>query len=1164
MSIRGTSGSNVARPRLFKTVMTETINSINAEDRYLNSGEISQVEQFFLDGQRRIAIVAKLAENAETLVSRAANRIFTGGSPMAYSERTKAKARKDVRTSDEFGAEPIVESRGSLLENLKSIFGGRGGGGGGSGGGGRSSGDFAVPPDFQPINIASYGPERMQKSIRDLDWFLRYVTYAILAGDANILEANCLGLREILEKACSLSATIVALLEMRKNAARLFTDEADSKLVSSYISVIIRSLDADRSDAPPDIVRPSSLDRPGLKLPAIYKLSADSLTTFKMPVVYGGDGRAKVNLSAEEKERVVRAGYRQVFERDLKAYGLSISDIESKVKNGEISVREFVRRLGKSELYRKQFYAPFINSRVIELAFKHFLGRAPESRTEVQRYFSIISSSSVRGQSSIPSGGLYALIDALVDSEEYVRLFGEDTVPYRRSLGVEAQPSWNWGAAYDLYNYAAPQRKVPQFITLFADYTQPLPNQHPYGSGNDPLEIQFGAIFKSDTVNPSDRPSPIGRDVKRILIRNGNPITNERGNPDGVFERATSLGPKVFKLTQNVGFRSKRIVQNAGVVTVEGSVQALITAAYQQVFGRQLYIGQRLKRAEIKLENGEIPVKEFVRELATSEIFRKLYWEKLYVCKSIEYIHRRLLGRPTYDRVENNRYFDVASKKGFYGVVEAILGTQEYQDAFGEDTLPYERYLTPAGLNLRKVRSGTTAGFNSNVATNPRGDDARMMAKIQELGTPINERTLPELYVNQGVPALKRQRKIFKQSQAVDRTELDALVRAAYVQVFDKDVASYKIDAQFSVLESRLRNLDISVKEFIRLLGQSELYRREFHDRYPNTKVVEFAFKHFLGRAVKNQAELQKYHGLLGRKGIKVLVSEIIDGEEFQRLYGEDTVPYWQFPVLPAANYPNSLELYNRFTKQNDALVVPSFEPLRAKLDNANMPLMQQSLKAINEAKTQLDMSKPMFLELGRSFKGAEGQSVEVGVGTLRRQLERIYRVTPQSSRTEKDFAINAIYKQVMDVFAGVPPSYLRISEPESRLRNGEITVREFVRRLGRSENYRKRFFDPYPNTKVIELLTKHFLGRAPISQEEIRAYNKVLATKGLAAAVDAVIGSDEYFAVFNEDVVPYRRYPTLPAGNFIASVRTNDEELISQPWSSLSPSYTGAPYATR
>jgi len=51
-------------------------------------------------------------------------------------------------------------------------------------------------------------------------------------------------------------------------------------------------------------------------------------------------------------------------------------------------------------------------------------------------------------------------------------------------------------------------------ITLFADYERPL-RINTYGSGNDPLEIQFGAILKKLAILA---PAPFGRDTKRILI----------------------------------------------------------------------------------------------------------------------------------------------------------------------------------------------------------------------------------------------------------------------------------------------------------------------------------------------------------------------------------------------------------------------------------------------------------------------------------------------------------------------------------------------------------------------------------------------------------------------------------------------------------------------
>ena len=67
----------------------------------------------------------------------------------------------------------------------------------------------------------------------------------------------------------------------------------------------------------------------------------------------------------------------------------------------------------------------------------------------------------------------------------------------------------------------------------------------------------------------------------------------------------------------------------------------------------------------------------------------------------------------------------------------------------------------------------------------------------------------------------------------------------------------------------------------------------------------------------------------------------------------------------------------------------------------------------------------------------------------------------------------------------------------------------------------------------MIELGTKHFLGRATQDQSEIRKYNKILATEGIRGFIRAMIDTPEYAQYFGEDTVPYRRFPTLPAANF-------------------------------
>lgn len=896
MSLKASGGSSLARPQLYQTVPVSAITQAEQQDRFLDKPELNELIAYFQSGSKRLDIAQTLTRNSDLIVSRAANRIFTGGSPMAYLEKPPVEELALV------GAGKVINVQEGM--KLGTVTYAESGSGGGSGFLGGLKGIFAssgpIPPGFRPINVSRYGPSNMQKSLRDLSWFLRYITYAIVAGDTSILIVNTRGLREVLENACSIDATIVALQEMRAASIEYFQRDKDAAtLISDYFNILLGEL---KAPTPANKLRqrPSS-DQQGLSLPQSYYNGAEKRQKFVM----------KTGLSESEKSSIIKAAYRQIFERDItRAYSQSISDLESKVKNGDISMKEFVRRLGKSPLYRKQFFEPFINSRALELAFRHFLGRGPSSREEVQKYFSIVS-----------SGGLGALIDALVDSQEYSDYFGEETVPYLRGLGAEAQECRNWGMQIDLFNYSAPFRKVPQFITTFAKYDRPLPDQHVYGSGNDPLEIQFGAIFPKETREPSSSPAPFSKDTKRILIHRGPATNNQNSNPGARGEFPGTLGPKVFRLNNELPGSSNGVSVKFG----ESSTQRVILAAYRQVFGRMPYEGQRLSVAEIKLENGDITLREFIKTLAKSETFRKIYWTPLYVVKAIEYIHRRLLGRPTYGRQEMNQYFDICSKKGFYALIDALIDSPEYTEAFGEDTVPYERYLTPQGMQLRMVRLGN---LREDIGQRV---DKEETPRFIELGTPsVSIRTEPDIQsrVGQGVTVQREQTKVFKLLTNLDKVAVQNTVRAAYRQIFERDLEPYIINAEFTALESKLSNAEITVKEFIEGLGGSDLYLKEFYAPYPNTKVIELGTKHFLGRAPLNQKEIQKYNQILATQGLKAFIGAMVNSMEYLQLFGEDTVPYRRFPTLPAANFPNTERLYNKLTKQDSELVVPSFKPV--------------------------------------------------------------------------------------------------------------------------------------------------------------------------------------------------------------------------------------------
>lgn len=912
MSVKASGGSSVARPQLYQTVPVATISQAEQQDRFLARGELSELITFFSSGAKRIEIAQIITQNSELIVSRAANRIFTGGSPLAFLEKPAVdepelamagagKGDTNVAEGMKLGTVSYVESKGGggLFSGLRSLFA--------DGGSGPA---VFVPPGFQPINVSRYGPSNMAKSLRDMSWFLRYLTYAIVAGDPSIIAVNVRGLREIIENACSSAATLVALQEMRRASLGYFKSDTEAQqIVLQYFEVLVNEF---KGATPSNKLRQrQSTDQQGLELPQIYFNAAERRQKFVM----------KPGLSLLEKQDVVKAAYRQVFERDItRAYSQGISDLESKVKNGEISMKEFIRRLGKSPLYRKQFYEPFVNSRVVELAARHFLGRGLSSPEEFSKYFSIVTAK-----------GLSALVNAMVDSQEYSDYFGEETVPYLRGLGQEAQECRNWGPQIDLFNYSAPFRKVPQFVTLFADYNQPLPDQHVYGQGNDPLEIQFGAIFPKETRSPKNSPAPFNKDTRRILIRNGAGIDNQLSNPAARPKDPGSLGPKVFKLDQVPGgYISSRFSRPGGgngasVKFSESSTQKIIKAAYLQVFGREVYEGQRLNVAETKLENGDITVREFIRMLAKSDTFRKMYWTSLYVCKAVEYIHRRLLGRPTYGRAEINSYFDICAKKGFYALVDAMIDSLEYNEAFGEDTVPYERYLTPAGVSLRTMRAGALPAKMPQVMVQ---DDST--PRFVELGTPDAAKGEIELgnRIKQGVSKQRTQSKVFKLTNTEDKPALKTLIQAAYRQIFERDIDPFVTKNEFTSLESKLGNQEITVKEFIEALGCTSVYIKQFYTPYPNTKVIELGTKHFLGRAPLNQAEIRKYNQILASQGLKAFITAMLNSVEYNEVFGEDTVPYRRFPTLPAANFPNTERLYNQLTKQNDDIVVPSFEPV--------------------------------------------------------------------------------------------------------------------------------------------------------------------------------------------------------------------------------------------
>lgn len=684
----------MVEPQRYQTLPVSVIAQAEHQDRFLKQNELQELQTFFSSGNKRLEIAEKLTINSDEIIAAGANRIFVGGWAMDYLEKAKDPigmpgsdyyVGEDYLTAARRDGVVLVKERLKLelpkinnplkewWERGKTILTDR----------------EPLPGGFHFINIARYGPTRMKRSMRDLSWFLRYISFAIVAGDTNILSVNARGLRGVIPEDVT-EATVVALKEMQRQSLSYFsTDNEAIEIVKHCFEILISEYLAEK---PSDEIRIGvSNAQQGLVLPQSYALASEARPKFVMKSV----------LSETEKQVVIKAAYRQVFERDITTtYAFAGSELESQVKSGLISMKEFIRYLGKSRLYRQLFYEPYNISRVIELAIRHFLGRGLSSMEEFQEYFAVIT-----------KGGFPKLVGVLVDSDEYDDYFGQETVPYLRGLGQEAQECRNWGPQMELFRFTASVHKVPQFVTRFGKYQNPLPNQHPYGLTHDPLEIQFGAIFPhQDGEYDISSQVPFTKDTRRILIS----CTSE----DGVrFGQVPGFLGRVMKLdhietlhrgAKNGNGTSKKATTGLNLGVLKNSPTAVIDAAYRQVFGRDVFENQRLTVAESALQSGEISMREFVRQLAKSKLFRHLFWEPLYVTKAIEYIHRRLLGRPTYGRQEMNHYYDICANKGFYALIDEIIDTNEYITAFGEDTVPHERYVTPRGYEMRLSRANYT------------------------------------------------------------------------------------------------------------------------------------------------------------------------------------------------------------------------------------------------------------------------------------------------------------------------------------------------------------------------------------------------------------------------------------------------------------------------
>ena len=845
--------------------------------------------------------------------------------------------------------------------------------------------------------------------------------------------------------------------------------------------------------------------------------------------------------SETERELVIEAAYKQVFGNAHLMESERLSEVESQLRSGRISVMEFVRQLAKSERYRALFFDSCTNLRAIELNFKHLLGRAPENYTEISKHISILA-----------EGGFEAEIDSYLDSDEYFQSFGTNIVPYYRGYKTQTGKTLaGFTHSFQLLRGASSSDKStakdssPQLQTALIS--------------NKPTEINSLSTIPDSIARKSPLKPVVDNTFKDLELNSTKYKTSEF--------LATPISPKTwlqqYKAREAAAtFPAARSSQPVKLYDGASNeeIEIVIRAAYKQVFGNvHLMESQRLLTAESRLKDGQLTIKDFIRQLAKSDSYRSLFFDNCSNVRAIELNFKHLLGRAPDSSQELSEHIVILTEDGFEAEIDSYLDSQEYEANFGKDTVPYYvSYATQTGKNVagynrifqlikgnsssdRSIATTITSSQRSQlqqsllkkavikkpIVFNPQGFDlSKALGYSLDPGQDTRIPSISEPYIKANAD---NQPLELVTGDSVEQQDL--VIEAAYKQVFGN--AHLMESERLPQIESQLRSGQITVMEFIRQLAKSERYRALFFDSYTNLRAIELNFKHLLGRAPENSAEISQHIKILAEQGYDAEIDSYLDSDEYIQSFGTNIVPYYRgyktqtgknltvftnsFQLLRGASSSDKSTTRDNSTKLDQTLLSDRVLPITPLDTLANDTTSQNTESQATKHRTLAPNEYPLYSVSSLTQRAIICQNeykAQVNAGAIK--------FIPGSSEEEAELVIRALYKQVLGN-AYVMESE-RFTVAESQLKQGNITVREFVRRLAKSELYQSRFINNCPRYRSHELNFKHLLGRAPDSYQETIYHSNILDSHGYEADIDSYIDSQEYQEAFGDNTVPYYR----------------------------------------
>lgn len=172
------------------------------------------------------------------------------------------------------------------------------------------------------------------------------------------------------------------------------------------------------------------------------------------------------------------------------------------------------------------------------------------------------------------------------------------------------------------------------------------------------------------------------------------------------------------------------------------NIQNVIRAVYRQVLGNpHVMDSERLISAESLLTNGTLTVRNFIREVAKSDFYRSRYFESCAPYRFVELNFKHLLGRAPQSQAELSEHIRITIERGYDAEIDSYLDSEEYQNKFGENIVPYYQGASSQIGNTQSTYNRTLNILGGYASVDSAVSSSRLVDAIATNGD--NKITLP-------------------------------------------------------------------------------------------------------------------------------------------------------------------------------------------------------------------------------------------------------------------------------------------------------------------------------------------------------------------------------------------------------------------------------------